>query len=78
MIPYSFELIALRSLPPAVFGILMSLEPAAAALAALLVLGEVLDPAQWLAIVCVVAASAGATRFAQVSHAGEGELPQHP
>jgi inner membrane transporter RhtA len=77
VIPYSFELIALRSLPPAVFGILMSLEPAAAALAALLVLGEVLDPVQWLAIFCVVAASAGATRFAQVSNAWDVELPPH-
>ena len=38
VIPYSCELVALRSLRPAVFGILMSLEPAAAALAAIVVL----------------------------------------
>lgn len=62
VVPYSFELAALRTLPPSTFGILMSLEPAAAALAALLVLGESLSPLQWLAIACVVAASAGATR----------------
>ncbi len=62
VIPYSCELVALRSLRPAVFGILMSLEPAAAALAAILVLGEHLSPVQWLAISCVVAASIGATR----------------
>lgn len=64
VIPYSCELVALRSLRPAVFGILMSLEPAAAALAAIMVLNEHLTPVQWLAIACVVAASIGATRSA--------------
>lgn len=62
VIPYSCELVALRSLRPAVFGILMSLEPAAAALAAIVVLQEHLSVLQWLAIGCVVAASIGATR----------------
>jgi len=62
VIPYSCELVALRTLPPSVFGILMSLEPAAAALAGLVVLQEMLAPAQWLAMACVVAASVGATR----------------
>ena len=61
-IPYTVELMALRSLRPAVFSILMSLEPAAAALAAFLVLGELLEPLQLLAMACVVAASVGATR----------------
>ena len=45
VIPYSCELVALRSLRPAVFGILMSLEPAAAALAAIVVLHEHLSAA---------------------------------
>jgi inner membrane transporter RhtA len=62
VIPYSLELNALRALRPSVFGILMSLEPAAAALAGLLVLGEVLSPVQVLAMACVVLASIGATR----------------
>jgi inner membrane transporter RhtA len=62
VVPYTCELIALRSLRPAVFGILMSLEPAAAALAGILVLGETLTALQWLAIACVVAASIGATQ----------------
>ena len=69
VIPYSCELVALRSLRPAVFGILMSLEPAAAALAAIVVLRELLAPAQWLAIACVVAASIGATRSGSGDHA---------
>ena len=62
VIPYSFELIALRRIPPRVFSILMSLEPAAAALAAMIVLGEFLTSTQWLAMACVVIASIGATR----------------
>ena len=62
VIPYSCEMVALRTLPPRVFGILMSLEPAAAALAAAIVLSEFLTPLQLLAMACVVAASVGATR----------------
>jgi inner membrane transporter RhtA len=62
VIPYTCELIALRSLKPAVFSILMSLEPAAAALAGLVVLGELLGPLQLVAMCCVVVASVGATR----------------
>src|SRR4051812_45362027 len=62
VIPYTCELVALRSLRPAVFSILMSLEPAAAALAGLVVVGELLDPLQLGAMACVVAGSVGATR----------------
>ncbi|MET0525037.1 MAG: EamA family transporter [Nocardioides sp.] len=62
VVPYSCEMAALRTLPPSVFSILMSLEPAAAALAGMLVVGEFLTAVQWLAVVCVVIASIGATR----------------
>jgi inner membrane transporter RhtA len=62
VIPYTCELIALRTLRPAVFSILMSLEPAAAALAGFVVVHEVLSPVQLLAMACVVVASVGATR----------------
>jgi inner membrane transporter RhtA len=62
VIPYTCELVALRSLRPAVFSILMSLEPAAAALAGIVVLAEYLSPLQWAAMGCVVVASVGATR----------------
>jgi inner membrane transporter RhtA len=61
VIPYSLELEALRRLPARVFGVLMSLEPAVAALAGLVVLGQALGGRQWLAIGLVVVASAGAT-----------------
>ena len=62
VIPYSLELVALRRIPPRVFGILMSLEPAVAALAAMLLLAEFLNPLQWVAMACVVVASVGSTR----------------
>jgi len=62
VIPYSLEMVALRTLPARVFGILMSLEPATAALVAALVLGEWLTPLQVVAIACVTAASVGAAR----------------
>lgn len=62
VIPYSLELTALRRMPARVFGILMSLEPAAAALAALILLGEVLNARELVAMACVVVASIGATR----------------
>jgi inner membrane transporter RhtA len=62
VIPYSLELEALRRMPKRVFGILMSLEPAAAALVGLLILGEFLQMREWAAIGCVVIASVGATR----------------
>ncbi|ANZ34848.1 transporter [Lentzea guizhouensis] len=65
VVPYSLELEALRRIPPRVFGILMSLEPAVAAVAGLLLLGEQLKPAQWVAVCCVVIASVGATRSAR-------------
>jgi inner membrane transporter RhtA len=60
-IPYSLELEALRRLPAHVFGILMSLEPAMAALAGFVILGEGLGARQVVAIGLVAAASAGAS-----------------
>ncbi|GII51671.1 membrane protein [Planotetraspora thailandica] len=62
VIPYTLELEALRRMPKSVFGILMSLEPAVAALVGLVVLNEVLRIHEWAAIGCVVIASIGATR----------------
>lgn len=61
VIPYSLEYRSLRSIPPRVFGVLMSLEPAIAALAGLTMLGQQLHLLHWLAVACVVAASLGST-----------------
>lgn len=57
VLPYSLELIALRSLSANVFGILLSLEPAAAAVAGLIVLGQTLAPLRLLGMALVVVAS---------------------
>ena len=65
-IPYSLRLEALRRMPAGVFGVLMSLEPAVAALAGLAILGEVLDARAWAGIALVVCASAGAARSPNV------------
>ena len=59
-IPYSLELEALRRIPKGTFGVLMSLEPAVAALVGLAVLGQDLSATEVVAIALVVAASAGA------------------
>jgi inner membrane transporter RhtA len=66
-IPYALELEALRRLPVGVFGVLMSLEPAVAALAGLVVLGEELVAREVVAIALVVAASAGAAYGANLA-----------
>jgi inner membrane transporter RhtA len=63
-IPYALELEALRRLPNAVFGVLMSLEPAVAALVGFVALSQSLAPLELVAIGLVVAASAGALRSA--------------
>jgi len=59
-IPYSLELEALRRLPKGTFGVLMSMEPAVAALVGLIALGQDLSANEVVAIGLVVAASAGA------------------
>jgi inner membrane transporter RhtA len=61
VVPYSLELEALRRIRPHVFGVLMSLEPAMAALAGLVVIGQGLSVVDVVAIALVIAASAGAT-----------------
>ncbi|GAA3859167.1 EamA family transporter [Tessaracoccus defluvii] len=65
VIPYALELTARRSIRASTFGILMSLEPAAAALFALILLGEVLGPVELAAMACVIVASVGAIRSAR-------------
>jgi inner membrane transporter RhtA len=62
VIPYSFELEALRRLSTGVFGVLMSLEPAVAALVGLIALSQGLAFAEAVGIGLVTAASAGALR----------------
>ena len=60
LLPFAFELIALRRLPTALFGVIMSLEPAIAGLLGFLVLGQGLAVSGAVAIAMVSLASAGA------------------
>ena len=71
IIPYSLEMEALRRIPPRIFGIWMSLEPAVAALVGLLLLGQALAVREWLAMGCVMIACAGAARGAKAPQVPE-------
>ncbi|MFI1566322.1 EamA family transporter [Streptomyces sp. NPDC020490] len=62
VLPYTLELLALRRLPASTFAVLMSLEPALAAAAGFLILGQTLSVAQAAAVALVIAASMGAVR----------------
>ncbi|MEU6650699.1 EamA family transporter [Streptomyces sp. NPDC046900] len=74
VLPYTLELLALRRLPASTFAVLMSLEPALAATAGFLVLGQSLTASQAVAIVLVIAASMGAVR----TQVGRGKVPAEP
>lgn len=78
LIPYSFELVALRSLPPAVFGVLLALEPVFAALIGWIVLGQTASVGLLVAVGLVVAASMGTTLTARPAPAEKREETQQP
>lgn len=58
-LPYTLEMVALTRMPARTFSTLLSLEPAIAALAGVVLLSEHLGPMQWLAIGAIVVAAAG-------------------
>ena len=60
-LPYTLEMVALTRIPARTFGTLMSIEPAFGALSGLLFLQEYLTLSQWMAILCIILASVGAT-----------------
>lgn len=60
-LPYSLEMIALTRLPTRIFGTLMSMEPALAAISGMVFLGETLTFTQTLALCSIIAASMGST-----------------
>jgi inner membrane transporter RhtA len=62
VIPYSLELISLRSLPPSTFAVLASLSPAIAAFSGWFVLHQRLAGSDYLAVALVMIASIGAMR----------------
>ncbi|MDO5679235.1 MAG: DMT family transporter [Pelistega sp.] len=64
-LPYSLEMISLRTLHRKTFGVLLSLEPAFGAIAGAIILHEMLSLRQVLAIICIVIASMGCTLTAK-------------
>jgi len=58
-LPYTMEMYAMTRVPTRTFGVLMSLDPALAALSGLVLLRESLSLTQWCAIASIMAASAG-------------------
>lgn len=75
VIPYSFELVALRRLPAGVFGVLLSLEPVFAASIGWVFLHQSPSPLKWLAIALVVSASVVITLPARKANAERAALP---
>jgi inner membrane transporter RhtA len=63
VIPYSLEIAALRRMAPSAFGVLMSLEPAIAALIGWLVLHETLELRAIVALIFITTAAIGSTRW---------------
>ena len=73
-VPISLEMVALKRLTPAAFGVMASMEPAVAALMGVLVLDEHLSGLQWLAIVLVMCAAAGSAATAKPdAHSGPAD-----
>ncbi|WP_340479129.1 DMT family transporter [Vibrio anguillarum] len=64
-VPYCLEMSALKRLSTQHFSVLMSLEPAIAALAGLIILQEQLSLTQWIAITMIITASMGSTLSAK-------------
>ena len=68
VLPFAFELLALRHMTATAFGTLMALEPAIGVLLGLLVLHQKPSPAQLAGILLVVLAGAGAQRGGRRAH----------
>ncbi len=78
-VPYSIEMMAMRRMSMRGFSVLMSLEPAIAALAGLVLLGEHLSPTRWLAIAGIIAATVGSAATDPPPEPADGTpIPRSP
>jgi inner membrane transporter RhtA len=73
-LPYSLEMFALPRVPTKTFGVLMSLDPALAALSGILFLGESLNLIQWAAVICIMVASGGSAATSTMSAPPEAQI----
>jgi inner membrane transporter RhtA len=79
VIPYSLELTALRRLSASSFGLLMSLEPAVAAVAGVIVLSQPVTVRVGAALLMVITASVGTTLESRHTRRGRtGPAPAAP
>jgi inner membrane transporter RhtA len=62
------DLLALRRVPARFFGVFMSVNPVFAALTGLIVLGQSLQPADWLAVAAIVTANAVSVAVGEQAH----------
>ncbi len=62
-LPFSLEMVALRSIPVKIFGVILSVEPMIGAITGLLILGETLSARSVIACLLVSIAAAGAAKF---------------
>ena len=69
-VPMVADVLALRRVAASFFGVFMSVNPVFAALTGLIVLGQSLAPADWLAIAAIVAANAVSARGASRVRSG--------
>jgi inner membrane transporter RhtA len=69
-LPFSLEIEAMRRIPSGTFGVMMSLEPAIAAITGLVILAQSVTPVEALAIALVIIASTGAVRSASAPSGG--------
>jgi len=74
-LPYSLEMVAMTRMSTRTFSVLLSLEPAIAALAGFALLSEHLGPLQWLAIAAIVIAAAGTALSARRPATEDQPLP---
>lgn len=67
VLPYALEMLALRRMPTRAFGVFQSLGPAVAALAGFAIAAQTISLADVIAMVCVTAASLGASAFSDLA-----------
>lgn len=68
VVPYATDLVVLRSVPPRLFGVLMSAQPGLAALAGLVLLGQVPTMHEWIGIAMIAGANVLAVTRANRRH----------
>jgi len=78
VVPYAMDVMLLRRVPARFFGVFMSVNPVLAALAGIVILGQVLNAREWAGITIVIAANAVATTAAERPERKPGRVEARP